>query len=97
MSMKSKLENVIWNDVLGSGDINAQWRNFKGKRKGTPLWGTHRLQVLQHYGLRLQPMLLVQPLISYEFPKLLICRRRHKFTRQSKMANMREICVLANP
>ena len=70
---------------------------LKGKRKGTPLWGTHRLQVLKHYGLRLQPMLLVQPLISYEFPKLLICRRRHKFTRQSKMANMREICVLANP
>ena len=29
-SMKSKLENVIWNDVPGSGDINAQWRNFKG-------------------------------------------------------------------
>ena len=38
-------------------------------------------------------MLLVQALISYEFPKLLIGRRRHKFTRQSKMANMRQICV----
>ena len=24
-----------------------------GKRKGTPLWGTHRLKVLKHYGLRL--------------------------------------------
>ena len=41
-------------------------------------------------------MLLVQPLISYEFPKLLIGRRRHKSRRQSKMANMRQMCVLAN-
>ena len=30
VSMKSKLENVIWHDVLGSGDINTQWSNFKG-------------------------------------------------------------------
>ena len=36
-------------------------------------------------------------LMSYEFPALLIWRRRQKFTRQSKMANMRQICVLANP
>ena len=27
--------------------------NIKGKRKGTPLWGTHRLEVLKHYRLLL--------------------------------------------
>ena len=42
------------------------------KRKGTPLWGTYILKVLEHYRLRPKPMLLVQPLISYEFPKQLI-------------------------
>ena len=26
---------------------------IKGKRKGTPLWGTHRLEVLKHYRLLL--------------------------------------------
>ena len=63
----------------------------KGKTKGTHVWGTRRLEVL------VLLVLLVQPLISYEFSKLLICRRRHKFTRQSKMANMREICVVYSP
>ena len=36
--------------------VNAEEGNVgavKGKRKGTPLWGTHRLQVLKHYRLLL--------------------------------------------
>ena len=39
--------------IILNDEMEAVGVIFKGERKGTPLWGTHRLKVLKHYGLRL--------------------------------------------